>query len=1091
MKLLQMIVLARLKRQKIRLAFVLLAIAASSCLIVWIVGGYQSLFTEAMNEENNSESSYDLRIGTLPSSGFNRGMRNSQGSFGGPFAQQTLKPQKNNESQSLKRNPERISNLKKDRFEYARSNDGRIEIAKTKEKVPSHILEKLQLIDQNNDGFLDCNEEKKMSMNRQPIKELGETANDSGKFRGMPNERGGMSSGMRSDFGTTPSIPENLIADIKADSAVIRCDETAIVRGFVYSKRTPNVLQPSNDNNSNILKKVDNESIIEKKSTQVTAEEISKESLFSTAPEGIDPELHQNGLAAYRAALGTPLAMGATFLGTTAKEPPFEIKEGKWLQQNAEALETVLTSNGAKHWNVKPGDDLLVITKSTEFQLKIIGIVADPYSNGFYVSKPLAEKIAATKLMTQSLGLKIRISTDDFRKKWEKRIQNEVPGLKIQTEKEFAAQKEEENQQQNNLFQYQAMSGTLLAVLAAIFIIFTTLNMSIQEQKRQIALYRMIGLTRSQISMSILIESLILAIPGWFGGLITGWLLLYWNTGKVMDLNLKMIGISFFAAVLGAIFAAFYPMIQAARIKPLDAIHQGSNPFRFKTSPPKRTLLFCGSALLGGLFVSVDLYLIYFLPMPTAQKAMLHSGIGIFFLTLGTLFLIPILIKGTEFIFVPIFAKLFRFDSVFLKNELSGNLGRTTAVTVLLSLGGGLFVSMQIWGYSMLGPFLPSQGMPECFVAFMPIELEKESVLELKNIRGIKQNEFLSMVIEQAAFADDSISSEKGMGAQFANVVFFGVDVDKGLDGPRPMIDLHFIQGKRKDAIQALKTNRGVIITDSIAIDYGLNVGNSLKVVSPQNSSLTFEYPIVGVVSFPGWQWLSKTGGVRRNFARSGGIVFANKNDIMTDYQRQDRQFFWFNTDGSRSYSEMENDLDRLAQKNLKMIQPEKGSKTKGLTAYVKLSTRDSLYNSIKNRADNVIWGLSKMPLITLIITSIAVIGAITNSVRSRRWQFGIMRAIGITRQAILRMICIEALLIGIVASLTSFLFGFVAALGALKLGKSIFGSLDPPLILPVQGLFIGFCLTLLLCAIAAIYPALTTALKQPFQLLQEGREIN
>ena len=44
MKFILTLVLSRMRREKKRLAFALLAIAASSCLIVWTIGGFQALF---------------------------------------------------------------------------------------------------------------------------------------------------------------------------------------------------------------------------------------------------------------------------------------------------------------------------------------------------------------------------------------------------------------------------------------------------------------------------------------------------------------------------------------------------------------------------------------------------------------------------------------------------------------------------------------------------------------------------------------------------------------------------------------------------------------------------------------------------------------------------------------------------------------------------------------------------------------------------------------------------------------------------------------------------------------------------------------
>ncbi len=54
--------LSRMRRQKRRLLFVLLAIAASSCLVVWTIGGFNALFMDETTQEANFLGKYDLRI---------------------------------------------------------------------------------------------------------------------------------------------------------------------------------------------------------------------------------------------------------------------------------------------------------------------------------------------------------------------------------------------------------------------------------------------------------------------------------------------------------------------------------------------------------------------------------------------------------------------------------------------------------------------------------------------------------------------------------------------------------------------------------------------------------------------------------------------------------------------------------------------------------------------------------------------------------------------------------------------------------------------------------------------------------------------
>ena len=83
MKFVLNLALSRMKRQKKRLFFVLLAIAASSCLVVWTIGGFQALFIDETTQEANYLGEYDLRVASK-TFGVTMGKRPDMGEFVNP-----------------------------------------------------------------------------------------------------------------------------------------------------------------------------------------------------------------------------------------------------------------------------------------------------------------------------------------------------------------------------------------------------------------------------------------------------------------------------------------------------------------------------------------------------------------------------------------------------------------------------------------------------------------------------------------------------------------------------------------------------------------------------------------------------------------------------------------------------------------------------------------------------------------------------------------------------------------------------------------------------------------------------------------------
>lgn len=1099
-RLIRLLAGAELTRNQPRAALLLGAIIAASSLVVWTVGGYQALFTEAFQNDSPALGRYDLIIDAEenrpgakggPGQGDLRG-----GSFPGPLSRPKSSPhnspdRKEGSQRSLESSDKNgglarpllhggprvaggaggfgVSKRPKyDPFESARVLDGSLDLARLSDEVPAHIRAKLERADSDHNGILTFAEERTLYPNAD----------------NEPMEKN------REHGEKEAALSDALIEALRADESVRSLDRQRQVRAFLFSPTARPTAFAADNSADNITDHIAGHRKESAENSQAEGGE--------TAPAGIDPELHRRGLAAYRAVMGTPMALGSTLIGTDAGAPPFELEAGRWFRPEENGpeenvSEAAVGKSFAERFRVKPGDRLWLLTDRDEFQLEVVGLLDTENDLGVYVPLRFADQIAPQSAGTvDTLGVVLTGADkiEPFQKKWREKLASISPSLSVTSNAE-EQKRRLKRFAENNTFRLQAATGTLLAIFTSAMIIFTALSIGIEQRRRKIALLRSIGLSKRQIAGAVFAESLFLAIPGWLGGLLAGWLILIFATGKPFGLNASVVGFSLLCAVVGSFGAAFFPMRTACRVEPLEAfaVARETSPAAGDVSARRRLRL--GLFALGSAFIGLDLALIYFMPIDTARRGALHSGVGTLALALGVLFLMPTLVRLAERCLLPILASLLRFDRTICATELSSHLRRTVAVAAMLAIGGGLFVLTQVWGYSMLRPFLPNRQMPDAFVAFMPVGLNAESVQKLKGLACVRSDRFEPVAVEQAAFAPGSVV-EGSMGGQFANVIFFGMDPDRAFAGKKPLVTLDFIEGEPAAAFEAMKTGRGVVINDAVTVDYGLKLGDTLRVCDPKNPARILEYPIVGVTKFNGWQWLSKTGAVRRHFGRSGGIVFASDKWVRDDFHLDPPSYFWFDTVEGTDWLRLESELDALAERNFKAASSEQeknenGSSVRsGNTAYAKLSTRDSLYRSIAGRADNVIWGMSVMPLMTLVLTSIALVAVTVNSVRARRRSFGILRAVGVERSKLVRMVLAESILLGLTAACASLLFGIPAAAGALKLGDGMFGTSAPAMILPWRGLLTGLGTLVALTVAASLASAIRLGRAEPLDLLGE-----
>jgi len=132
------------------------------------------------------------------------------------------------------------------------------------------------------------------------------------------------------------------------------------------------------------------------------------------------------------------------------------------------------------------------------------------------------------------------------------------------------------------------------------------------------------------------------------------------------------------------------------------------------------------------------------------------------------------------------------------------------------------------------------------------------------------------------------------------------------------------------------------------------------------------------------------------------------------------------------------------------------------------------------------------LPLITLLVVSLGIVNTIAASVRARQWEFGILRAVGLKRFALAKLVLAEAILIGFAASVLSLSFGILTGWNCLGLVRYVsnpwFEGVSTSLVIPWAIIGYGYALTFVLCIAAALWPAVRASRTEPLQLLQGGR---
>ena len=711
-------------------------------------------------------------------------------------------------------------------------------------------------------------------------------------------------------------------------------------------------------------------------------------------------------------------------------------------------------------------------------------------TSALYVRPEIAAKINGMPAKAQVLQIAIRdtVTIDEFRGVWEQELAQNRPPLQLV---DFAAVRTGmESSRSVSGQQSQAWAATGMASLAAIFIIFSTLSMGVSERIRQFAMMRAVALTKRQIAGIIAMESVLLAMFGWVGGLGAGWLLVQvgsrvlpglFSSGAVLGWG--CVALTGVTVLVGAIGAAILPAWRATRIQPLDAMVTRTNTGRFRW--------WVVMGVVGLVLSAATPISVFALPMSDEWRTWCYSFVTYPLLLLGMILLTPAVVVFCERAFAPLVTAVLRLDGRMMSTQLSSNLWRSVGATLALSVGLGLYASTQTWGYSMLRPFTPGEWLPDALVAFHPVGLNPEDEALVARIEEVKSNEVMPLAIEQAMFDWDDAGQPSRL--KFGdNAIVCGLDPETAFDATHPLLPLTFVAGDRESAVAAIKAGESCVVSEDFAMAAERSLGDSITFIPPSDEGERVTYKIAGIVSLPGWQWVTKFSGVRRHFVRTGAIVFASRDGVRRDFHLGRTEFFWLNFKPDTDLAVAEAKFQAIAERGAgETFRADNVGEVKAYRPFARMTATNDVRKAIKMRADDMIWGMSYLPLVTLIVMSLAVANTVIASVRARTWEFGVMRSIGVTRSQLVRLVIAETILIAIAACTLSLIFGLIA--GWCGVGMAQFGGWfagPPSFMIPWAQLSIGFAMTIGLCLLAGLWPAIKTGQAEPLSLLQAGRSI-
>lgn len=667
---------------------------------------------------------------------------------------------------------------------------------------------------------------------------------------------------------------------------------------------------------------------------------------------------------------------------------PVKLTSGHAPKGDGEALLDADTAD-KKHLGI--GDTLTVQAQPGSFEVRIVGIATftttNPGAALLFLDTPTAQaKLLGSTDAATSISVDAAEGVGDATVK--QRIAAELGAAKydVKTADEQAESSAEQLGGFLDIIKYVMLGFAGIAVLVGIFLIVNTFSMLIAQRTRELGLLRALGADRRQVRRSVLTEALLLGLVGSTLGLAAG-IGLAVGLIKLMTafgMNLKstemVIGwptpVASYVVGVGVTFvAAYLPARRAATVSPMAALSDAEvagvgKPLRNRAVVGV-VVGVAGAAALAGCAAASK----------TSTSASL-LGLGVVLTLIATVIAGPLLVRPVIRVLGGAFPALFGSVGRMSQRNALRNPRRTGATAAALMVGLALVGGMSV----------ASASMSKSFDSQIDKTLGSDFVLQNDNFvpfskeltDKVRATEGVGLVVRQR-FTPLAVRLPDGKRVETSAAAY-----DPRLD------DVAHITYARGDTAAALADGR-LAMDATFAKDHGVRVGSTIPVEFP--AGRTADLTVGALTDQAG------SGG----FGMQGGLVIGFGTVEKYVPGGQDSALYVNASPGT--------DADRLRPRLERTLDPYPQVQVRDQADYKKL---------VHDQIAVLLYLVYALLGLAIVIAVLGVVNTLALSVVERTREIGLLRAIGLGRRQLRRMIRLESVVIAVFGAVLGLALGLV-----------------------------------------------------------------
>ncbi|MGW0845215.1 ABC transporter permease [Streptomyces sp. NPDC002787] len=642
----------------------------------------------------------------------------------------------------------------------------------------------------------------------------------------------------------------------------------------------------------------------------------------------------------------------------------------------------VVDADTADKHDLKLGDEIGVISAVGTHRAKVSGIaefqITNPGAAIFYLDTATAQKtLVGESGVYTNVNITAAAGFTDAQVK--KNVLAQLgTGYQVQTAKEVADAGAKDVGEFMGVMKYAMLGFAGIAFLVGIFLIINTFSMLVAQRTREIGLMRAIGSSRGQVNRSVLVEALLLGV---FGsvlgvasgvGLAIGLMKLMSATG--MNLSTDDLTVAWTTPAVGlllgivvTVLAAYMPARRAGKVSPMAALRDVGAPLDVKAGVVR--------AVIGLLLTGAGGYCLYL--TSAAEKASEGSmwlGVGIVLSLIGFVVIGPLLAGAVVRVLGTVVLRAFGPVGRMAERNALRNPRRTGATGAALMIGLALVACLSVVGSSMVAS--ATEELDKTVGTDFIIQSDTGQLITPQAVEAARSAEGVDRLTEYKWTQADFTTPD---GKTLKDTAITAADPSYATD-----LATKTVEGKLADAYKP----DSMSVHEEFAKDHGVELGSRISVAFKDGS--TAQLTVRAITSS---DTVIDAGAMYTAIDTMAKYVPADKMPL-------DQLLFASAKDGQEA----------AAYKSLKGA----------LHDYPQYEVRDQTdyKEALKAQIDqllNMIYGLLALAIIVAIL---GVVNTLALSVVERTREIGLMRAIGLSRRQLRRMIRLESVVIALFGAL-------------------------------------------------------------------------